>query len=265
MVQTQSQLETSITDSSTNPFTITSSAGSTTLGYNTLQLLIPGGATNANMYGFGIDKAGTATLMFGINKNTSSGQVPANSPYISTYNASQGISIGRGNAGMPNSSDIYISTSGGVSCTNGTLTTTVINNGTNALTTGSISGSSISISGTSSLSGTITCNAINSGGNINNGTNSMTTGSLSTTAINNGTYSLITGSIFSSSITNSGTMSSGTTTVSSITVSGDANLNSTLRYNGTTTFNVITNVGSTYSGYDTLRLAVTSPTVIFMV
>ena len=75
--------------SSTNPLTITSSTGSTTLGYNTLQLLIPGVAPNSNMYGFGIDKAGAGTIMFGINRNTVSGQVPAFSPYISTYNANQ--------------------------------------------------------------------------------------------------------------------------------------------------------------------------------
>ena len=56
----------------------------------------------------------TGSTVFGINKNTATGSVPANTAYISTYYATSGLSLGRGNSGgSPNSTDLYIAGSTG--------------------------------------------------------------------------------------------------------------------------------------------------------
>src|SRR5437016_3625560 len=52
------------------------------------------------------------------------------------------------------------------------------------MTTGALSTISINNSGTSTLTGAVSCGAITSTGNFSNGTNAMTTGALSTTSIN---------------------------------------------------------------------------------
>ncbi len=54
--------------------------------------------------------------MIGINKNSATGSVPAESTYISTYNSTNGgLSLGRGaNNGLPSTSDLFISTAGNV-------------------------------------------------------------------------------------------------------------------------------------------------------
>src|SRR5205823_1045516 len=93
------------------------------------------------------------------------------------------ISIGRGLNGLVDKADILINSSGNVFCTNGTLTTTAVNNGTFAMTTGALSTTSINNSGTSTLTGAVSCGAITSTGNFSNGTNSMTTGSLSCSSL----------------------------------------------------------------------------------
>ncbi len=109
----------------------------------------------------------------------------------------------------------------------GITSTVSLNMGTNALTAGAASISSLSSSGTMSCgtnsmtTGNLTSGAINTGtnsltttaitasGTISNGTNSMTTGSLSSGAINTGTNNITT-----TAITASGTISNGTNSLS---------------------------------------------------
>ena len=72
-------------------------------------------ATAGNIYGIIIDKSTFDSLLLGVNKNTVTGSVPANSTFISSYSATTGLSLGRGNnTGVPSSSDLYINGSGNV-------------------------------------------------------------------------------------------------------------------------------------------------------
>ena len=72
-------------------------------------------ATAGNIYGLTIDKSGYDSLLLGVNKNTATGSVPANSSFVSSYSASTGLSLGRGNnTGVPSTSDLYINGSGNV-------------------------------------------------------------------------------------------------------------------------------------------------------
>jgi hypothetical protein len=78
--------------------------------------------TTANLYYAKIDKFGTDSLLMGINKNASVGQIPSNAVFISSYSSSSAISIGRGgNNNLPNSNDLEIDGSGNVSVNNGNL------------------------------------------------------------------------------------------------------------------------------------------------
>jgi len=52
------------------------------------------------------------------------------------------------------------------------------------MTTGALSSTSINNSGTSTLTGVVSCGAITSTGNFSNGTNAATIGALSSTSIN---------------------------------------------------------------------------------
>ena len=57
----------------------------------------------------------TFAVTMGVNKNTITGSVPADCSYITTYNEDQPLSIGRGDDfGSPNTSDIYLSSAGGL-------------------------------------------------------------------------------------------------------------------------------------------------------
>jgi hypothetical protein len=74
-----------------------------------------GTATAGNMYGIQVNKVGTETLYLGVNKNTTTGSVPASSAYISTYTSTGTISIGRGgDSGNISSSDLFINSTGKV-------------------------------------------------------------------------------------------------------------------------------------------------------
>lgn len=94
---------------------ITGTGSSTLADASTMPALFTGGAspTAGNLYGIAILKTGTQELLLGINKNTTTGSVPANSLYLSTSTTSGLISIGRGNgAGLPNTMDIGIGSTG---------------------------------------------------------------------------------------------------------------------------------------------------------
>lgn len=71
--------------------------------------------TAGNMYGIAILKSGTDELFLGINKNTTTNNIPANALYLSSYLNTSQITIGRGNgAGQPGFADIKIDTTGNV-------------------------------------------------------------------------------------------------------------------------------------------------------
>ena len=92
--------------SGTNPFQITSNTGAATNGLSTL-FLAATTPTAGNLYGIGVSKFGTDAIMMGVNKNTSSGDLPASCTYLSTYSSNSVLSIGRGNGvGLPIKSDI---------------------------------------------------------------------------------------------------------------------------------------------------------------
>lgn len=107
-------------------------AGSATLG-NTLAYNGSGGSssTAGNFYGTVIaDKFNVDQLFAGINKNTTTGQIPAGGIYISSYNSSSTISFGRGAGnGQPNKNDFEIDGSGNVTVNNGNFSITTANNG----------------------------------------------------------------------------------------------------------------------------------------
>ncbi len=106
--------------------TFTGTGSSTAADAATQDAIFTGGGspTAGNMYGIAIVKTGAEDALLGINKNTTTGSVPASALYLSTYNASGKISIGRGNtAGAPNTMDIGIDGSGNVTIAQ-TLTVT---------------------------------------------------------------------------------------------------------------------------------------------
>lgn len=79
-------------------------------------------ATAGNLYGITIDKNGTQSLLIGVNKNSTTGSVAADSAFISTFSSAAPLSIGRGgNNNLPSTTDIGIDGSGNVTIGNGNL------------------------------------------------------------------------------------------------------------------------------------------------
>jgi len=100
------------------PFTVTG-AGSSSVGYALGTFTSVASATAGNYYGININKGGAESFLLGINKNTTTGGVPGNGIYVSSYTSSGTISIGRGNGtGIPNTKDIGIDGSGNVGLIN---------------------------------------------------------------------------------------------------------------------------------------------------
>ncbi len=76
-------------------------------------------ATAGNLYYASVDKNGTDALLYGVNKNTTTGSIPSNGIFLSTYTSSGTISIGRGaGTGLPSNQDIGIDASGNVGLIN---------------------------------------------------------------------------------------------------------------------------------------------------
>ena len=97
--------------------TFTGTGSATLADASTMPAIFTGGAspTAGNLYGIAIEKSGTEEIFLGINKNTTTGSIPANGVYLSTYTTTGTISIGRGNgAGLPNTADIAIGSTGAV-------------------------------------------------------------------------------------------------------------------------------------------------------
>jgi hypothetical protein len=110
------------TNFSTAPLTLLGNGGTTgataTLAYITSQNSPPAG----NLYTINIGKNSTQAAVIGINKNTTTGTVPANAVFICTYSSTGTTSIGRGdNTGLPSTNDIGIDGSGNVSINSGNL------------------------------------------------------------------------------------------------------------------------------------------------
>ena len=59
--------------------------------------------------------------MFGVNKNTTTGQVPGNSVYLSLRSSSGNLCIGRGSGSIPDKADILIDGNGAITTTNNIL------------------------------------------------------------------------------------------------------------------------------------------------
>jgi hypothetical protein len=117
---------TNVTASFSGPIIVpgitSSGVGSATSADTTAQpAIFTGGAspTAGNLYGIAIIKTGYEEGLIGINKNSITGSVPASALYISTYNGTGQIALGRGNTGgLPNSVDLLIGSTGNVSIAN---------------------------------------------------------------------------------------------------------------------------------------------------
>lgn len=68
-----------------------------------------------NIYGIGVGKNNSDYIMLGYNKNSVTGNIPASSTFITGYQPTSTISIGRGSGtGLPSTSDIFINSVGNV-------------------------------------------------------------------------------------------------------------------------------------------------------
>lgn len=103
------------TTSQSNKLTVVAAGGSAMSVAAAVPLLtVMDANTTTNIIAAGVARPSTDGIYFGVNKNSTSGSVPANSLFISSYNSTSTISIGRGNLGSLNTSDIYINGSGQV-------------------------------------------------------------------------------------------------------------------------------------------------------
>lgn len=100
-------------------------AGSTTNAGSVSNFSSGNSATAANIYGIGVEKFSTDILYMGINKNSTTGAVPSNTCFISTYQSSGKLSIGRGASnGLPSTSDILLNGDGTITLNTGGSTLT---------------------------------------------------------------------------------------------------------------------------------------------
>lgn len=94
---------------SNSPLTIQNAGGTT---YSTALNAYFGsvvGATAANFYQITIAKGNFEAILLGINKNTTTGNIPANYAYLTTYSSTGGIALGQGNnVGLPNNATMLI-------------------------------------------------------------------------------------------------------------------------------------------------------------
>lgn len=103
-------------NSSTN-LTAIGSGSSSNADAVTMPAIFSAGAspTNGNMYGIAITVSGKDELFIGINKNSSTNNIPSNSLYFSSYLNNSPLSFGRGNGnGQPSFRDIGITGAGSV-------------------------------------------------------------------------------------------------------------------------------------------------------
>jgi hypothetical protein len=109
--------------------------GSPTTMWGLAMFSATGGVSTAgNLYGIVVDKRGTASLAFGINKDSMSGyNIPANAAFISTADTPTTLTIGRGSGtGLPAYADLTIAgTTGfvGLKNTNPTVQLDIVGQG----------------------------------------------------------------------------------------------------------------------------------------
>lgn len=99
---------------STGPFTATGPGAASNISGSSI-LTVTGGASPAagNMIGMKVAKTGTEEFLLGINKNSTTNSVLANSLYMSSYTSTGLFSLGRGDgAGNPGTRDIYNDSTG---------------------------------------------------------------------------------------------------------------------------------------------------------
>ena len=141
IVQASNSLQVATTTNSAS-LTVQGSGGTTFSTWPIAYFASPPTPTAGNIFGIVVNKSNYEAGFLGINKNTTTGSVPASALFISTYTTGGTISIGRGDGtGLPNTSDILIDGSGNVTVENGNLTVTnlsasgvVTTNGSSALT-----------------------------------------------------------------------------------------------------------------------------------
>ncbi len=101
------------TSNPTLPLVVKAPAGSATDAGSIADFNSGASPVAGNLYGIMINKDGTQALYLGINKNTATSSVPANSAYLSTYASNGTLSIGRGNnSGSLNTSDLFVDATG---------------------------------------------------------------------------------------------------------------------------------------------------------
>jgi hypothetical protein len=78
------------------------------------------GATGGNFYSVTVDKSGFEALIMGVNKNTTTNNIPANAAFISTQTTTGQLAFGRGTGAtsQPNAYDLLIGSSGNVTVAN---------------------------------------------------------------------------------------------------------------------------------------------------
>jgi hypothetical protein len=110
------------TTTNSGPLTLQGNGGTTGPNAVLAMFTSPSSPAAGNLFIVQVSKTGTEVLLLGINKNTVTGGVPANTAFISTYIATNSLSIGRGDGtGLPSTSDILIDGSGNVNIKNGNL------------------------------------------------------------------------------------------------------------------------------------------------
>jgi hypothetical protein len=101
------------------------STGGTTYGTALVGTFGPAStATAGNLFMIAVNKNGTDVVAMGVNKNSATGTVPSQSPFITTYFTTSNLSIGRGNgSGLPLYADINIGGNGNITIGEGTAQT----------------------------------------------------------------------------------------------------------------------------------------------
>jgi hypothetical protein len=235
------------TTTNSAPATIQGTGGTTFATWPIAYFTSSSTPTAGNIFGLAINKSSTDVFLCGINKNTTTGNVPANAIFISSYLTTSQISIGRGNgSGLPDFSDILIDGSGNVTVSNGNLTVSNLNASAAVVTNAGKAFSSLAFTSANTASTLVERDA---SGNFSAGTITATLSGNATTATT------------ATNATNVATTQTGTNAVYyPLFVASNTNSNQACDLSLGLTFNPSTNVLST-SGMQ-LMAAATSGIVV---
>lgn len=176
-----------------------------------------------------------------------------------TSNLTGSVSCGSvTSTGAVSGTSLSAGTSGSI--TGGALTAASVSSGTGAITGGAFTSSSLNNTGTSSLTGTVSCGAVTSTGVVSgtafsSGTGSITGGAVTATSLNNTGTSSLTGTVSCGSVTSTGTVSGaalssgtgsitgGAVTATSLSNTGTSSLTGTLSCGSLTSTGIVTGTG----------------------